>query len=136
MKTIYFCCTGNSCRRQIAEAYGRVLLEGYEVHSAGIEAHGLNPHAVAVMEEDGIDISNQESSLIQTDILHKADLVITLCGDARDNCPYIPPHIDRDHWGFPDPAQATGTEEEIMETFRSVRDEIKSRIIEFNKTGK
>lgn len=136
MKNIYFLCTGNSCRSQIAEAYGKEILDGYNVHSAGIEAHGLNPRAVEVMKDDGIDITSQASSVIDSDILYGSDVVVTLCGDAKDNCPYIPPHIEHMHWGFPDPAKATGTEDEIMHVFREVRDQIKSRIEDFNTTGK
>ena len=82
MKKVYFLCTGNSCRSQMAEGYAKVLLKGkYEVQSAGIETHGLNPNAVKVMAEDGIDISNQSSKLIDPDYLKAPVLVITLCGD-------------------------------------------------------
>lgn len=94
MKKVYFLCTGNSCRGQMAEGYAKVLLKGkYEVRSAGIETHRLNPNAVKVMAEDGIDISNQSSKLIDPDYLNAADLVIiTLCGDARNRCPVLFPH--------------------------------------------
>jgi arsenate reductase len=102
-----------------------------EVYSAGIEAHGLNPRAVAVMKEAGVDISDQTSKLIDLDILNRADYVITLCGDANDKCPMTPPHVKRMHWGFPDPAKTTGTEEEIVQMFREVRDAIKHRVEDF-----
>ncbi len=85
---IYFLCTGNSCRSQMAEGFGHHYLgDRYEVYSAGIEAHGVNPKAVKAMNEIGIDISNQTSDTIDRDILSKADLVVTLCGHANDVCP-------------------------------------------------
>lgn len=85
-KTIYFLCTGNSCRSQMAEGWAKKHLgDEWNVYSAGIEAHGLNPNAVKAMREAGIDISEQTSDIIDPDILHNADLVITLCGDAAIN---------------------------------------------------
>jgi len=131
-KTIYFLCTGNSCRSQMAEGWAKKHLgDEWNVHSAGIEAHGLNPNAVKAMREAGIDISEQTSDIIDPDILHNADLVITLCGDAADKCPMTPPHVKREHWGFDDPAKVSGTEEEILAKFRRVRDEIRERIARF-----
>lgn len=136
-KTLYFLCTGNSCRSQMAEGWGKELLgDEWEVKSAGIEAHGLNPNAVKAMNEVNIDISNQTSDMIDTTILNNADLVITLCGDAADRCPMTPPHVKREHWGFDDPAKATGTEEEKWQFFQRVRDEIGGRLQEFADTGK
>lgn len=129
MKKVYFLCTGNSCRSQMAEGYAKVLLKGkYEVQSAGIETHGLNPNAVKVMAEDGIDISNQSSKLIDPDYLNAADLVITLCGDARDRCPVLFSHSRSIHWPLPDPAHAEGTDEQKLAVFRQVRNEIKEHI--------
>ena len=130
MKKIYFLCTGNSCRSQIAEGYGHKFLDSkeFEVKSAGIETHGLNPRAVKVMAEDGIDITTQTSDLIDTDYFKKADLIITLCGDARDKCPTIPVGVTHEHWGLEDPAKATGTEEEILSVFRETREIIKERV--------
>lgn len=129
---VYFLCTGNSCRSQIAEGWAKHLgKDKVEVYSAGIEAHGLNPRAVAVMKEAGVDISTQTSKLIDPNILNKADYVITLCGDANDKCPMTPLHVHRLHWGFEDPAQATGTEEEVVDKFREVRDAIKDRVPKF-----
>ena len=131
-KTLYFLCTGNSCRSQIAEGFGKQILgESFDVYSAGIEAHGLNPKAVKAMNEVGVDISGQTSELIDPEILNNADFVITLCGDANDNCPVTPSHITRWHWGFDDPARAAGTEEEKWAVFQRVRDEIEKRIQEF-----
>ncbi|WP_304458273.1 MULTISPECIES: arsenate reductase (thioredoxin) [Alicyclobacillus] len=131
-KRIYFLCTGNSCRSQMAEGWARHLGgDRIEVQSAGVEAHGLNPRAVQVMREVGIDISHHRSKLIDPEFLEQADDVITLCGDANDRCPVTPPHVKRLHWGFPDPAKATGSEEEILNQFRQVRDAIGARIRSF-----
>ncbi|MDK4353026.1 arsenate reductase (thioredoxin) [Enterococcus thailandicus] len=130
MRKIYFLCTGNSCRSQIAEGYGKAILptDEFEIKSAGIEKHGLNPRAVQVMAEEGIDISTQTSDLIDMDYFNQADLIITLCGDAKDKCPVIPKGIKHVHWDLEDPAKATGTEEEIINKFREIRDDIKSRV--------
>ncbi|WP_044640121.1 arsenate reductase (thioredoxin) [Risungbinella massiliensis] len=136
-KIIYFLCTGNSCRSQMAEGFGKKYLQDhYEVYSAGIEAHGLNPKAVKAMAEKGVDISNQTSDIIDPELLNRADVVITLCGDANDKCPMTPPDKKRAHWGFDDPARAQGTDEEKWEVFRRVRDEIEARIQQFAKDGK
>ncbi|SIR02089.1 arsenate reductase [Peribacillus simplex] len=105
------------------------------MHSAGIEAHGLNPKAVKAMNEVGLDISNQTSDIIDPDILNNADFVVTLCGDAADKCPITPPHVEREHLGFDDPAKAEGTDEERWANFQRVRDEIGERISRFSKTG-
>ena len=129
MMQLYFLCTGNSCRSQMAEGYGKILLKGkYEVRSAGIEKHGLNPYAVKAMAEDGVDISKQKSKIIDPDYLSKADLVVTLCGDARDRCPALSPQTKSLHWPLIDLAQVQGTPEQKMVVFRQVRDEIKKRV--------
>lgn len=131
-KIIYFLCTGNSCRSQMAEGFGRKYLpEGYLALSAGIEQHGVNPRAVQVMAEAGVNISNQTSKLIDRDILNQAYLVVTLCDDAEERCPVTPPQVKREHWGFPDPAKATGTDAQKLAAFRSVRDGISKKIEEF-----
>ncbi|HSO56829.1 MAG TPA: arsenate reductase (thioredoxin) [Paenisporosarcina sp.] len=136
-KIFYFLCTGNSCRSQMAEAFGhKYLSDKYDVYSAGIEAHGLNPNAIKAMDEVGIDIRNQTSDVIDSELLNKADIVVTLCGDANDKCPMTPPNVTRWHWGFDDPARAEGTEEEKWAVFQRVRDEIDARIEEFSKTAK
>lgn len=133
-KVIYFLCTGNSCRSQIAEGFGKKYLsDEFEVYSAGIEAHGINPTAVDVMAEKNVDISTQTSNIIDPVLLNQSDYVITLCGDADDNCPMTPSHVYRDHWGFEDPAKAEGTEEEIQAVFRRVRDQIEDRVIRFKQ---
>ncbi|MED3550313.1 arsenate reductase (thioredoxin) [Cytobacillus praedii] len=135
-KTIYFLCTGNSCRSQMAEGWAKNYLgEDWNVYSAGIEAHGLNPNAVKAMKEVDIDISNQTSDIIDHEILYNADLVITLCGDAADKCPITPPEVKREHWGFDDPAKAEGTEREKWAFFQRVRDEIGEKIKCFAETG-
>ncbi|KIL72946.1 arsenate reductase (thioredoxin) [Bacillus badius] len=133
-KLLYFLCTGNSCRSQMAEGFGKYYLEDkWIVKSAGVEAHGLNPNAVKAMKEAGIDISNHTSDILDLETLHTADFIVTLCGDAADKCPMTPPSIRREHWGFDDPAKATGTEEEIWAEFQRVRDEIGGRIQQFAK---
>lgn len=132
---IYFLCTGNSCRSQMADGFMNALGGGrYETRSAGLEAHGLNPRAVQVMLEAGVDISNNTSDVIDPGLLERAAYVITLCGHADGHCPAISnPNAVKWHWGFDDPAKATGTEDEIMAQFRSVRDAIKARIELFLK---
>lgn len=125
-KIIYFLCTGNSCRSQMAEGWAKKLLGNeWEVYSAGIEAHGVNPNAIKAMKEIGIDISEQTSDLINTEILNSATLSVTLCGDAADKCPMTPPHVQREHWGFDDPAGNEWSE------FQRVRNEIGERIKRF-----
>ena len=126
---ILFLCTGNSCRSQMAEGwakrYGRAL---FEIHSAGIETHGKNPRAIAVMKEAGVDISNQESSKVTDHMLAQADLVVTVCGHADEHCPVLPQGSKKEHWPLEDPGKAQGTEEEIMDQFRTSRDDIESRV--------
>lgn len=127
MKKILVLCTGNSCRSQIAEGYLRHFAsDKVEVVSAGIETHGVNPMAVAIMVEDGIDISAHTSNHIDEYRGIDFDYVITVCDHAQENCPYFPTSAERFHYNFPDPAKATGTPEEIKEVFRSVRDQIKA----------
>jgi len=129
MTQLYFLCTGNSCRSQMAEGFARQLApQDWQIASAGVEQHGLNPLAVKVMAERGIDISQQQSKLIDNDYLQHSDMVITLCGDARDKCPMTPPTVVKRHWPLPDPAQATGDEDAVLAVFRQVRDEIEARV--------
>lgn len=128
---ILFLCTGNSCRSQMAEGwakwYGRPL---FEIQSAGIETHGKNPRAIAVMKEAGVDISNQKSTKVSDDMLAQADLVVTVCGHADEHCPVLPPGSKKEHWPLEDPAKAQGTEEEIMDQFCASRDDIETRVKE------
>lgn len=135
---VYFLCTGNSCRSQMADGFLKALgSDKYEVKSAGLEAHGLNPRAVQVMKEAGVDISGHSSDVIDPETLNRADYVITLCGHADEHCPVISnKNVVKWHWGFDDPAKATGTDEEIMASFRTVRDSIKARIEKFLAEGK
>jgi arsenate reductase len=137
-KLVYFLCTGNSCRSQMADGFLKVLgSDRYEVRSAGLEAHGLNPRAVRIMKEAGVDISGYTSDVIDPEILARADYIITLCGHADEHCPVVAnPKAVRWHWGFDDPAKATGTEEEIMDQFRAVREAIKNRMDTFLSEGK
>lgn len=127
---IYFLCTGNSCRSQMAEGFGRIYWgDQYDVRSAGIEAHGVNEKAVEIMKEAGIDISGQESRKIDPELLNRAEYVITLCGDAEERCPMTPPGVTRLHWGMEDPAKAKDTEKTAV--FRRVRDEIEQKVKHF-----
>jgi arsenate reductase len=128
---ILFLCTGNSCRSQMAEGWARSLGgDEFAVESAGIEAHGKNPRAIAVMAESGVDISGQESTVVSDDMLQRADVVVTVCGHADEMCPALPNGVRKLHWPLPDPAKATGTEEEIMTAFRATRDEVERRVRE------
>lgn len=115
----------------MAEGYARALGGDRVIAlSAGIEAHGRNPRAIAVMAEDGIDISGQESTRLTDEMLTRADVLVTVCGHADEHCPVVPAGIEKHHWPLPDPARARGTEEEIMAEFRAVRDEVKRRVAE------
>lgn len=123
---ILILCTGNSCRSQIAEGYMRHFWgDRAEVYSAGVETHGVNPRAVAVMREDNIDISSHTSDHVDQYLDIPFDYILTVCDHASERCPFFPGNAKRIHHNFPDPAKATGTEEEIMKRFREVRDEIK-----------
>ncbi|HZD60047.1 MAG TPA: arsenate reductase ArsC [Anaerolineae bacterium] len=125
--TILFLCTGNSARSQMAEGWARHSKgDMIEPYSAGVEAHGLNPYAVRVMKEAGVDISGQRSKLVEAVMGIEFDYVITLCGHANENCPLFPGRTRVIHVGFEDPAKAHGTEEEVMAAFRRVRDDIQA----------
>ena len=104
------------------------LNKKFQIHSAGVERHGLNARAIEVMDEIGIDISHQQSTSISNDELFQYDLIITLCGDARDRCPILSNENNHIHWGLEDPANATGTEKEIINVYRKIRDQIKENI--------
>ena len=132
MKKVLVLCTGNSCRSQIVEAYLRHFAgEKAEIYSAGVETHGVNPRAISTMKEDGIDISQHTSNNIDEYINIDFDFVITVCDNAKERCPFFPTKAKKFHQNFPDPAKATGTEEEILEQFRQVRQMIKSYSQEF-----
>ena len=131
-KNVLFLCTGNSCRSQMAEGWARHLLgEQVEPYSAGIEAHGMNPNAMQVMKEAGVDISGQSSKLADTLKDVPLDLVITVCGHADENCPAVLSKAKVVHVGFDDPpklAKDASSEEESLDHYRRVRDEIRDFI--------
>ncbi len=132
MKKVLVLCTGNSCRSQIAEGYLRHFANNKaEIYSAGIETHGVNPRAIAVMKEDGIDISHHTSNHIDEYKNIDFDYVITVCDNAKERCPFFPSSAKKFHQNFPDPAKAKGSEDEIMQEFRKVRNSIKSYSKEF-----
>jgi arsenate reductase len=113
----------------MAEGWARALaVSSHEIQSAGIEAHGKNPRAIAVMAEAGQDISAQESTMLTDEMLARADVVVTVCGNADENCPALPGDKRKEHWPLDDPARATGTEDEIMAVFRESRDDIRQRV--------
>ena len=122
MKNILVLCTGNSCRSQIAEGFLRHYAgEKANVYSAGVETHGVNPRAISIMSEVGIDISNHTSNHVDEYTHINFDFVITVCDNAKERCPYFPTKAEKFHYNFPDPAKAVGTEDEIMNEFRAVR---------------
>ena len=128
-KKLLFLCTGNSCRSQMAEGFANIKLnKKFKISSAGVEAHGLNSRAVRAMDEMGIDISHQRSNSILEDELSQYDIIITLCGDARDRCPALLGNSNNIHWDLQDPAKARGDENEIMNIYREVRDQIFNHI--------
>jgi arsenate reductase len=132
---ILFLCTGNSCRSQIAEGWTRELAgSDITVQSTGIEAHGKNPRAIAVMQEVGVDISQQESTRLTDDMLAAADVLVTVCGHADEHCPALPAGINKIHWPLEDPARATGSDELVMQVFRASRDDIRRRVQELLDT--
>jgi len=131
-KNILVLCTGNSCRSQIAEAYLRFFgIDKVNIYSAEIETHGVNPKAIATMLEDGIDISGHTSNHVNEYAGIDFDFIITVCDNAKENCPYFPSKAKRFHFNFPDPAKVNGTEEFIAEAFRNVRLQIKQYCNEF-----
>jgi arsenate reductase (thioredoxin) len=132
MLKVLFLCTGNSCRSQMAEGWARHLLDGrMEAYSAGIETHGLNPNAVRVMAEAGVDIRHHQSQHVGEFSDVDVDFVITVCGHADENCPVFTGKTKVIHHGFDDPprlAESAGTEEEKLDCYRKVRDEIRDFI--------
>lgn len=126
---ILFVCTGNSARSQIAEAFARYYGgDKIVAESAGVRPQGLNAYAIWCMNESGIDISQQLSKPLDGRNLSDYDYVITLCGDARDNCPALPAGIKSQHWSIPDPARVTGQPLEVLKAFRSVRNQVEVRV--------
>ena len=132
MKKILILCTGNSCRSQIAHGFlDHLTNNSVSVFSAGIEKHGLNKNAVKCMAKIGLDISNYNSNHIDEYINESFDFIITVCDNAKERCPYFPSNAIKFHYNFPDPAKATGTEEEINNSFASTRDLIKKYCADF-----
>lgn len=136
MKKILVLCTGNSCRSQIAEGYLKFFAgDRAQVWSGGVEKHGVNPKAIEIMAEDGIDISKHTSNHIDEFKGIDFDFVITVCDNAKEQCPYFGTQAILFHYNFPDPAKAQGTNEQIMEEFRQVRGMIKKYVWEFINTN-
>lgn len=133
-KKILVLCTGNSCRSQIAHGYLNHFAEhSLDVYSAGVETHGVNPRAITIMKEDGVDISHHTSNHVGEYTNKEFDFVLTVCDNAKENCPYFPAKVKSFHYDFPDPAKAKGTEEQITAQFRNTRDLIRRYIRDFVK---
>jgi arsenate reductase (thioredoxin) len=115
----------------MAEGWARHLGgEWLTAQSAGLESHGKNPRAIKVMREAGVDISRHESTRLTDEMLASTDYMVTVCGHADENCPALPAGISQEHWPLNDPAEATGSEDEIMAAFRESRDDIRRRVVE------
>jgi len=135
-KKILVLCTGNSCRSQIAEGYLRYFAkEKAIIYSAGIETHGVNPKAISTMKEDNINISTHTSNHVDEYKNIDFEYVITVCDNAKESCPIFIGNSKKYHYNFPDPAKASGTEEEIKKEFERVRNLIKSYCKNFVDTN-
>ena len=133
-KKVLFLCTGNSCRSQMAEGFLRRMAgDKFEVFSAGVKPTQVNPLAIKVMAEIGIDISKHRSKSAMEFIGQQFDYVITVCDNAKQTCPVFPGHYEKLHWSLEDPAEAKGSEEERLVVFRRIRDEIKNNVLAFIK---
>jgi arsenate reductase len=127
---VLFVCTGNSARSQMAEGFARHFGgEQIEAHSAGVEPSRLNPVALAVMQEKGVDISGYRSKAFDWDLARQMDVVVTVCGHANESCPVLPPEVKRLHWPLEDPAASQGTDAEKLAKFQEIRDQIEARIV-------
>lgn len=134
MFTMVFICTGNSCRSQMAEGFANACGQGnVKAYSAGINPSQVNPLAVRVMAEKGVDISHHTSKAIDPALLQEMDMVVTVCGHADETCPMVPPGVRREHWPFDDPPRLVEglSEEEALPIYRRVRDEIEATINTF-----
>lgn len=132
MKNILILCTGNSCRSQMAHGYlNNITQGGVKVFSAGVETHGVNPNAISIMNEDGIDISHHTSNHVDEYVNIDFDYVITVCDHAQERCPVFPSTAVSFHQNFTDPAKATGSPQEIENAFRQTRDHIKTWLLAF-----
>jgi arsenate reductase len=131
-KKVLFLCTHNSCRSQMAEGIvNHFLGDRFQAYSAGTEKTRVNPLAISILAEIGIDISNHYSKTLDAFEGEKFDHVITLCGSANEQCPLFVGGVKRVHIGFDDPSRTTGTEEQVLADFRRVRDEIKVKLISY-----
>jgi len=127
---VVFVDTGIPCCAQMAQGFANRLGQDWiEAKSAGLEANGGNPHAVAVMAEEGVDITTQASRVIDTELLAWADLLVTVCGQMDENFPTLPGHVKKKCWSLLDPAVVTGSQEEVRQAFRVARDEIKCKVV-------
>ncbi len=127
---VLFVCTGNSARSQMAEGFARHFGgEQIEAYSAGVEPSRLNPVAVAVMREKGIDLSSHYSKAFDWVLARQMDVVVTVCGHANETCPVLPPEVKRLHWPLEDPAAVQGTEADVLAKFQEIRDQIETRIV-------
>ena len=135
MKKIAFVCTGNSCRSHMAEGFAHKLFPNeWKIYSAGVSAMGkIQPLTYDVMEEVGINISEQHSKGLEEIPMEDMDYFITLCGHARDVCPTLPPHVKKEHWPIDDPYQSSTNSTMLLKKYREVRDDIKKRIEAFIK---
>jgi arsenate reductase len=127
MKNVLVLCTGNSCRSQMAHGYLAHFTDSVKVkvYSAGVETHGVNALAVAIMQEDGVDISKHTSNNVDEYIDIPFDYVITVCDHAKERCQFFPTQAVKLHHNFPDPSKVKGTTTEVIEEFRRVREMIK-----------
>jgi arsenate reductase len=130
-KKILVICTGNSARSQMAEGFLKHYKKDWEIYSVGTQPVGLNPIAVEVMSEKGIDISGYKSKHIDLFLNKKFDYVITVCDNAKESCPIFPGNAEYVHWSLKDPAATEGTKEEKLDVFRKTRDEIHNKVLEF-----
>ncbi len=132
MKKILFVCSGNSCRSQMGEGWGRELADGrFEVNSAGVSPIGVLPPTIATMKEVGIDISEQTSKYLAPELINWTDYIITMCNYARDNCPVFPGHVNHIHWDTENPDRLYQSEDDRRKEFARVRDWIKSKVVNF-----
>ena len=131
MKKILVICTGNSARSQMTEGFLKHYKKDWGIYSAGTKPKGLNPLAIEVMSEKGIDISGYKSKHIDLFLNKKFDYVITVCDNAKESCPIFPGNAEYIHWSLKDPAATEGTKEERLNVFRKTRDEIHNKVLEF-----
>ena len=129
-KRILFLCTGNSCRSQMAEGIANKIFDQVDIKSAGTEAHGINPIAIKVMNQISISMEQHSSDIVNFNKINEFDIVITLCGDAKDKCPIFNKNTTHIHWPIEDPANFKGTDEDVIIKYAEVRDIIYKKINE------